>query len=97
MSEYFLSVSAAKDFIANNLIAVGVPKSDAVIVANLMIQSDLAGADGHGIFRLPAYVKRIRAGGINLHPHIRVERERGGTASRMGDQPGLPLRSDHRG
>ena len=45
MSEYFLSVSEAKDFIANNLIAVGVPKSDAVIVANLMIQSDLAGAD----------------------------------------------------
>ena len=85
MSEYFLSVSAAKDFIANNLIAVGVPKSDAVIVANLMIQSDLAGADGHGIFRLPAYVKRIRAGGINLHPNIRYEREQGAITLINGD------------
>jgi len=85
MSEYFLSVSAAKDFIANNLIAVGVPKSDAVIVANLMIQSDLAGADGHGIFRLPAYVTRIRAGGINLHPNIRYEREQGAITLINGD------------
>lgn len=85
MSEYFLSVSAAKDFIANNLIAVGVPKSDAFIVANLMIQSDLAGADGHGIFRLPAYVKRIRAGGINLHPNIRYEREQGAITLINGD------------
>ena len=85
MSKYYLSVGAAEDFIANTLSAVGVPKSDAVIVANLMIQSDLAGADGHGIFRLPAYIKRIRAGGINLHPNIRNEREQGAITLIHGD------------
>lgn len=85
MSNYFLSVSAAVDFITNNLVAVGVPQSDALIVANLMVQSDLAGADGHGIFRLPAYIKRIRAGGINLHPIIRREREQGAVTLIDGD------------
>jgi LDH2 family malate/lactate/ureidoglycolate dehydrogenase len=50
-----------------------------------MVKSDLTGADGHGIFRLPAYLKRIRAGGINLHPNIHIEREQGATALINGD------------
>ena len=69
MHKYLLP-PAAEEFIAKNLTAVGIPYEDAYLVATLMIQSDLAGADGHGIFRLPAYIKRIRAGGINLHPNI---------------------------
>ncbi len=39
-----------------------------------MILADLRGADGHGIFRLPQYVRRIRAGGMNVRPNIRVAR-----------------------
>jgi LDH2 family malate/lactate/ureidoglycolate dehydrogenase len=50
-----------------------------------MVQSDLVGADVHGIFRLPAYIKRIRAGGINLNPNIHIEREQGATALINGD------------
>jgi LDH2 family malate/lactate/ureidoglycolate dehydrogenase len=50
-----------------------------------MVKSDLVGADGHGIFRLPAYIKRIRAGGINLNPNIHIEREQGATALINGD------------
>jgi hypothetical protein len=50
-----------------------------------MVKSDLAGADGHGIFRLPAYLKRIRAGGVNLNPNIHIEREQGATALINGD------------
>src|SRR5438477_12410236 len=61
------------------------PADDARVVAHLMIDADLGGAEGHGIFRLPQYVRRIRAGGINLHPHIRVERERDGMALIDGD------------
>jgi LDH2 family malate/lactate/ureidoglycolate dehydrogenase len=80
-----LPVDQATQFIADVFIANGVPPLDAKTVAYLMVQSDLAGADGHGIFRLPAYVKRIKAGGINLHPHIRIERDRGGTALVNGD------------
>jgi L-2-hydroxycarboxylate dehydrogenase (NAD+) len=80
-----LPINQATQFIADVFISNGVPPLDAKTVAYLMVQSDLAGADGHGIFRLPAYLKRIKAGGINLHPHIRVERERGGTALINGD------------
>lgn len=84
MYKYLLSM-VAEEFIAKNLMAVGIPQEDAYLVANLMIQSDLSGADGHGIFRLPAYIKRIQAGGINLHPNIRREREQGAVTLIDGD------------
>ena len=81
----YLSITDAERFISSALQAEKVPASDADIIANLMVQSDLAGADGHGIFRLPAYLKRIRAGGVNLHPNIHIEREQGATALINGD------------
>jgi LDH2 family malate/lactate/ureidoglycolate dehydrogenase len=81
----YLSIAAAESFIARALEAEKVPAADAKIIANLMVKSDLVGADGHGIFRLPAYLKRIRAGGVNLQPNIRVEREQGATALINGD------------
>ena len=81
----YLSIADAEGFIARALEAEKVPPADAKIIANLMVQSDLVGADGHGIFRLPAYLKRIRAGGVNLQPNIHVEREQGATALINGD------------
>ena len=80
-----LPITQAEEFIANALRANQVPAADAKVVAQLMIKSDLVGADGHGIFRLPAYIKRIRAGGINLNPNIHIEREQGATALINGD------------
>ncbi|OWS69198.1 lactate dehydrogenase [Polynucleobacter aenigmaticus] len=80
-----LPIIQAEEFIANVLQANKVPAADAKIVAQLMVKSDLVGADGHGIFRLPAYIKRIRAGGINLNPNIHIEREQGATALINGD------------
>jgi LDH2 family malate/lactate/ureidoglycolate dehydrogenase len=81
----FLPIIQAEEFIANALQANKVPAVDAKVIAQLMVKSDLVGADGHGIFRLPAYVKRIRAGGFNLNPNIHVEREKGATALINGD------------
>lgn len=81
----FLPVIQAEEFIANALQANQVPAADAKTIAQLMVKSDLVGADGHGIFRLPAYIKRIRAGGINLNPNIHIEREQGATALINGD------------
>jgi L-2-hydroxycarboxylate dehydrogenase (NAD+) len=80
-----LSISEAEHFISTALQAVQVPAADALLVAQLMIKSDLVGADGHGIFRLPAYLKRIRAGGVNLNPNIHIERDQGATALINGD------------
>jgi L-2-hydroxycarboxylate dehydrogenase (NAD+) len=67
------------------LAAAGLPTSDAEHVARLMILADLRGSDGHGIFRLPQYIRRISAGGINTRPNIRVVQEADGTALVDGD------------
>jgi LDH2 family malate/lactate/ureidoglycolate dehydrogenase len=77
--------ASLRAFVARIFETVGMPAADASAVAELMVSADLGGAEGHGIFRLPQYVRRIRAGGINLHPKIRVARERDGMALIDGD------------
>ena len=72
-------------FVGRALTAVGLPRTDAEQVARLMILADLRGSDGHGIFRLPQYVRRIRAGGMNVRPNIRVVQETDATALVDGD------------
>ena len=73
------------EFIQDALASAGMPVDDAARVAGLMADADLNGSDGHGIFRLPGYLKRIKSGGLNLTPDIRIERERPGMALVNGD------------
>jgi L-2-hydroxycarboxylate dehydrogenase (NAD+) len=80
-----IDAASLRAFVARSFESVGMPVPDATTVADLMVEADLCGAEGHGVFRLPQYVRRIRAGGINLHPDIRVERERDGMALIDGD------------
>ena len=72
-------------FAARALAAVGLPASDAEQAARLMVRADLRGADGHGIFRLPQYIRRIKAGGMNARPDIRVAQETEAMALVDGD------------
>src|SRR5882757_273412 len=72
-------------FIGDALAAVGLPVADAAKVAELMTEADLTGADAHGIFRLPQYVRRIRAGGFNTKPSITVTKTAAATALVDGD------------
>jgi LDH2 family malate/lactate/ureidoglycolate dehydrogenase len=65
--------------------AVGLPESDAATVARLMTEADLTGADAHGVFRLPQYVRRIEGGAVNTRPAIDVRRTAAGTAIVDGD------------
>src|SRR4051812_22720945 len=67
-------------FTASAFERVGVPAIDARSIAELMVDADLHGADGHGVFRLPQYIRRILAGGMNPAPKLRIERERAGMA-----------------
>ncbi len=80
-----VSVRQLEAFIRRCLVAVGLPERDAAIVAGLMSDADLDGSDGHGVFRLPQYVKRIRSGGMNVRPNIRVVADRGAMALVDGD------------
>jgi L-2-hydroxycarboxylate dehydrogenase (NAD+) len=79
------SYDALQHFIERALTSQGLPQEDAQQVSQLMAEADLQGSDGHGIIRLPQYIKRIRAGGINKHPNIRVVQERSAMAVVDGD------------
>jgi L-2-hydroxycarboxylate dehydrogenase (NAD+) len=74
-----------RSFIAAALQSGGLAGPDAETVARLMIQADLLGAEGHGIFRLPRYMARLRAGGFNTRPDIKVIAGKGGLALIDGD------------
>ena len=73
------------DFIADALTKGGLPNGDARTVGELMVAADLLGGDGHGIFRLPRYLARLKVGGFNPNPDIRVERRSGAMALLDGD------------
>ena len=72
-------------FVADAFAAVGLPRKDAATCAELMVRADLHGADGHGIFRLPQYVRRIKGGAVNVKAKPRVAREAPGMALVDGD------------
>ena len=80
-------VSAAQltEFAARVFIAAGLPQSDAHTIADLMVEADLRGSDTHGVIRLPLYVRRLRAGGINAKPNIRLISDRVSAALIDGD------------
>ncbi len=80
-----LSVAVLTTFTQRILAAAGLPENDAQAVADLMIEADLVGADAHGIFRLPQYVRRIEGGAVNRTPDIRVHRTAAATALVDGD------------
>lgn len=72
-------------FISRVFTGCGMPNEDAETAANLITQADLMGQDGHGVFRLPMYVRRIRAGGMNVTPQFRCIEDRAATALIDGD------------
>ncbi|AKH98902.1 malate/lactate dehydrogenase [Hoeflea sp. IMCC20628] len=74
-----------RGFIAEVFQAHGMPDKDAAIVAEMMVEADLHGCDAHGVFRLAGYITRLKAGGFNRTPNIRVDREHGGLARVDGD------------
>src|SRR4051795_6852843 len=77
--------AAIAGLITDALATVGLPAADAAKVAELMTEADLTGADAHGVFRLPQYVRRLMGGGVNARPDIRVERPPPATAIVDGD------------
>ncbi len=78
---YWLDIEYLERFMRDALIAAGVPKNDAAIVADVLIESDRRGIDSHGIGRLkPIYIDRIRDKIMNPVTEIEIVRERKTTA-----------------
>jgi L-2-hydroxycarboxylate dehydrogenase (NAD+) len=77
--------AAITGLIEDALVCLGLPVADAAKVAELMTEADLTGADAHGVFRLPQYVRRLKSGGVNAKPDIRVSKTAAATALVDGD------------
>ncbi len=80
-----VSAAALRDFVARVFVALDLPHADAEIIAARMVEADLVGADGHGVFRLPQYVRRLKGGGVNKRPDISVNHTGPATALVDGD------------
>jgi L-2-hydroxycarboxylate dehydrogenase (NAD+) len=76
---------ATSALINDAFVAAGLPAADAARCTELMTEADLTGADGHGIFRLPQYIRRLAAHGFNKRPNITVKKTAPATALVDGD------------
>ncbi len=65
--------------------ASDVAPDHADITATRLVEADLRGRLGHGLIRLATYVERIRAGGLNAQPNIKVVHETPVSAQIDGD------------
>lgn len=72
-------------FLTAALERLGLPAADAATVGHLMAEAEAQGSDGHGAIRLLPYARRIRAGGYNLQPDIRVLQQKPAMALLDGD------------
>lgn len=68
-------VSRLQDWVRSLLEVLDVLPEHAATTAIRLLEADLRGRTGHGLIRIPQYVKRIEAGGINLRPEIALTRE----------------------
>lgn len=80
-----VSVAELEAYIARAFVAVGIAHPDARSIAELMTLADVQGSEGHGVFRLPQYIRRIKGGAVNLRPNIRLVREAAGMGLVDGD------------
>lgn len=66
-------------FIREVLIAKGARARDAAVVAEGLVWANLRGGDGHGVSRLPRYLKLIDRGEIDMKIEPRLSHDRGAT------------------
>jgi LDH2 family malate/lactate/ureidoglycolate dehydrogenase len=86
-----LPAEAARQLSASILEAAGSPPQESRDVAEVLVRSNLAGHDSHGILRLPQYVEAIQAGTLRPGAPITVERETRATAVLEGNHGWGPV------
>lgn len=67
-----VKADALQSLIVKRLTEAGMNAADANTVADVLIFAELRGVASHGVVRVEHYCNRIKAGGINLHPHLKV-------------------------
>ena len=73
-------------FISEILVKHGARAEDAAVVAQGLVWANLRGGDGHGVSRLPRYVKLLASGEIDAKARPRLVHDRGATLMIDGGQ-----------
>jgi len=75
-----------RQFARSAFITAGLSARDAAVMADSLVMSDLRGTHSHGVVRLPFLIDRLRKGGANASPDIRVVNDAPATAMLDGDR-----------
>lgn len=67
-----VSVEELTELAQSALIGAGVTTDDAADIADVLVAADLFGIHTHGVQRIPQYLDRVRLGGVNPRPTIRM-------------------------
>jgi LDH2 family malate/lactate/ureidoglycolate dehydrogenase len=70
-----VSAAALTRFATDVFSRAGLPKSDAAVVAEVLVWANLRGVDTHGVLRIPRYIDLIQSGEMNPRPTIRIRTE----------------------
>lgn len=77
----FVEWKLAEDFITEVFVKVGVPREDAAICADVLLESDRRGIESHGCNRFkPIYIDRIEEGILNPKTEFEVVKDGSTTA-----------------
>jgi LDH2 family malate/lactate/ureidoglycolate dehydrogenase len=77
--------NSLRAFCEEVFVSCGLVRDDAAIVADSLVQANLRGVDSHGVARVGIYVKRLKTGLVNPHPHVEVVRDSDATLLVDGD------------
>ncbi len=81
MEQKFIPFEVIERFIADAMVKAGIPREDAKIIGDVLIQADKFGIDSHGVNRLKSiYLDRIKAGILNPVTRYTVVKENPATA-----------------
>ena len=73
--ERTIAIEALETFCAEAFAAMGVTRSNAELLAGILVEADLRGHASHGVRLVPYYWPVVRKGTINATPKVRMLRE----------------------
>ncbi len=109
MAEDMVNVGAEdlKLMVVRKLTEVGMRQADAATVADVLVFADMRGTHSHGVLRVEHYTNRIRQGGMNLTPDMKLSQLKpaiglvdakggvGHVASRFATEEAIKMAREH--
>ena len=89
MSNKFIPFDILEKFMVNVMVKAGIPKDDAAIIGDVLLQADKLGFDSHGVNRLKSiYLDRIKEGILDPLTDYKIIKE-GPTTAVIDGQNGI--------